>query len=108
MKNTNSTMEDDHGELWRQPAPGRKKPSQSNTDELLQADLDIQGWSKVIIPGISREPIIIAYSKHQPGIPTGYGVYTTAELERIGKIKSPHTIRLIHAAIKMGAELITK
>ena len=103
MNKNSSSAEKDTEELWRQPAPGK-----ASNEDSIQDDLDSVGWSKVVIPGISQEPIIIAYSKNQPGIPAGYAVYTTAELERIGKIKSPRTIRLIHAAIKMGAELITQ
>jgi len=73
----------------------------------IQAELDIRGWSIVVIEKISAGPVVIAYDCLMPGIPSGYAIYTAPELERIDKISDRHTIALVHAAKLMGAELIT-
>jgi hypothetical protein len=76
---------------------------------MINGDLSRHGWSLVRIDRIAREPVVIAYSRELAGLPSGYAVYTAAELERIARIPDAgHTVALIHAAKKYGAVLITK
>lgn len=82
--------------------------AESSADGIA-ADLALKGWSLVRISKIADEPIVIAYEKNLPGIPAGYAVYTAPALEHVGAIlESGGSVYLVHAAIKMGAKLITE